>query len=117
MSLRIFLIRLIKIRLCECRCSNKGASYGAAQVDKEFSGLHTCKCSTNSSTSRRFSEEIRSEPLWAPLYWNSSDSRERLRRLFEQSDEFQYSGAHNGSERVSSENRRDVLESVEHLLV
>src|SRR6184192_815363 len=28
----------------------------------------------------------------------NADSRERLRRLFEQSDEFQYSGAHNGSE-------------------
>src|SRR5213595_3586963 len=47
----------------------------------------------------------------------NSDSRERLRRLFEQSDEFQYSGAHNGSERISSENRRDVLELVEHLHV
>jgi len=35
--------------------------------------------------------------------------------LFEQSDEFQYSGAHNGSERISPENRRDVLELVEHL--
>jgi hypothetical protein len=47
----------------------------------------------------------------------NSDSRERLRRLFEQSDEFQYSGVHNGSERISSENRRDVLELVEHLHV
>jgi len=47
----------------------------------------------------------------------NADSRERLRRLFEQSDEFQYSGAHNGSERISSENRRDVLELVEHLHV
>src|SRR6184192_3539449 len=45
----------------------------------------------------------------------NADSRERLRRLFEQSDEFQYSGAHNGSERISPENRRDVLELVEHL--
>src|SRR6266480_4554158 len=45
----------------------------------------------------------------------NADSRERLRRLFEQSDEFQYSGVHNGSERISSENRRDVLELVEHL--
>src|SRR5438128_1217330 len=47
----------------------------------------------------------------------NADSRERLRRLFEQSDEFQYSGAHNGSERISSEKRRDVLELVEHLHV
>src|SRR4029453_13274116 len=72
MSLRIFLIRPIKIRLSECRCSNKDANRCAAKVDKKFSRFHTCKCSTNSSTSRRFSGEIRSEPLWAPLYWNSS---------------------------------------------
>src|SRR6266403_351246 len=51
----------------------------------------------------------------ADTFGLNADSRERLRRLFEQSDEFQYSGAHNGSERISSENRRDVLELVEHL--
>src|SRR5438477_2293989 len=43
------------------------------------------------------------------------DSRERLRRLFEQSDELQYSGAHNGSGKISPENRRDVLELIENL--
>jgi hypothetical protein len=43
------------------------------------------------------------------------DSRERLRRLFEQCDEWQYSGAHNGSEKVSPEIRRDVLEFIETL--
>jgi len=53
----------------------------------------------------------------ADTFGLSADSRERLRRLFEQSDEFQYSGAHNGSERISPENRRDVLELVEHLHV
>src|SRR5947208_4925149 len=53
----------------------------------------------------------------ADTFGLNADSRERLRRLFEQSDEFQYSGAHNGSERISSENRRDVLELVEHLHV
>ena len=51
----------------------------------------------------------------ADTFGLNADSRERLRRLFEQSDEFQYSGAHNGSEWVSPENRRDVLELVEHL--
>src|SRR5882724_5946346 len=53
----------------------------------------------------------------ADTFGLNADSRERLRRLFEQSDEFQYSGAHNGSERISLENRRDVLELVEHLHV
>jgi BatD DUF11 like domain len=43
------------------------------------------------------------------------DSRERLRRLFEQCDEWQYSGAHNGSEKISPEIRRDVLEFIETL--
>jgi hypothetical protein len=45
----------------------------------------------------------------------NGDSRERLRRLFEQSDEFQYSGAQNGSEKLSPEIRRDVLEFIETL--
>src|SRR5437762_3654553 len=43
------------------------------------------------------------------------DSRERLRSLFEQCDELQYSGAHNGSEKLSPEIRRDVLEFIETL--
>ncbi|HZA38201.1 MAG TPA: BatD family protein [Candidatus Baltobacteraceae bacterium] len=45
----------------------------------------------------------------------NGDSRERLRRLFEQSDELQYSGAHNGAEKISPEIRRDVLELIENL--
>ncbi len=45
----------------------------------------------------------------------NSDSRDRLRRLFEQSDEWQYSGAHNGPGRISSESRREVLELIENL--
>src|SRR5260370_2203179 len=53
----------------------------------------------------------------ADTFGLNGDSRERLKRLFEQSDELQYSGAHNGSERISPENRRDVLELVEHLRV
>src|SRR6266487_7077357 len=53
----------------------------------------------------------------ADTFGLNADSRERLRRLFEQSDEFQYSGVRNGSERISPENRRDVLELVEDLRV
>jgi hypothetical protein len=45
------------------------------------------------------------------------DSRDRLRRLFEQNDEWQYSGTHNGPGRISPENRRDVLELIENLRV
>src|SRR5213596_371937 len=44
-----------------------------------------------------------------------TDSRDRLRRLFEQNDEWQYSGTHNGPGRISPENRRDVLELLENL--
>src|SRR5947199_347040 len=44
-----------------------------------------------------------------------TDSRDRLRRLFEQNDEWQYSGAHNGPGSISPENRRDVLELIENL--
>src|SRR5438045_9088870 len=39
-----------------------------------------------------------------------TDSRDRLRRLFEQNDEWQYSGTHNGPGRISPENRNDLLE-------
>jgi len=51
----------------------------------------------------------------ADTFGLNGDSRERLRRLFEQSDELQYSGTHNGSEKISPESRRDVLELIEHL--
>ncbi|HEY2625211.1 MAG TPA: BatD family protein, partial [Candidatus Udaeobacter sp.] len=51
----------------------------------------------------------------ADTFGLNGDSRERLKRLFEQSDEWQYSGAHNGSERISPENRHDVLELLEDL--
>jgi len=44
-----------------------------------------------------------------------SDSRDRLRRLFEQSDEWQYSGAHNGPGKVSPESQREVLELIDNL--
>jgi hypothetical protein len=45
----------------------------------------------------------------------NSDFRDQLRRLFEQSDEWQYSGAHNGPASVSPENRREVLHLIENL--
>jgi oxygen tolerance protein BatD len=45
----------------------------------------------------------------------NTDSRDQLRRLFEQSDEWQYSGAHNGPATISPENRREVLELIENL--
>src|SRR5437870_1966471 len=51
----------------------------------------------------------------ADTYKLNSDERDQLRRLFEQSDEWQYSGAHNGPGRISSESRREVLELIENL--
>ncbi len=44
-----------------------------------------------------------------------TDSRDQLRRLFEQNDEWQYSGTHNGPGKISPESRRDVLELIENL--
>jgi hypothetical protein len=43
------------------------------------------------------------------------DSRDRLKELFERSDELQYSGAHNGAKTISPESRREVLELIENL--
>jgi hypothetical protein len=51
----------------------------------------------------------------ADTFGLNGDSRERLRRLFEQSDELQYSGVHNGFGKISSQNRRDVLEVIDNL--
>jgi hypothetical protein len=51
----------------------------------------------------------------AATFQLDEDSRERLRRLFERSDELSYSGAHNGAGGISAENRRDVLELIENL--
>src|SRR5882724_5245053 len=45
----------------------------------------------------------------------NTDSRDQLRRLFEQSDEWQYSGTHNGPATISPENRREVMELIENL--
>jgi len=51
----------------------------------------------------------------AVVFQLDENLREQLRRLFERSDELRYSGAHNGMERISPENRREVLELIENL--
>jgi hypothetical protein len=67
------------------------------------------------SGSRRIDPNTVDVDTAADTFRLNGDSRERLRRLFEQSDELQYSGAHNGSGKISPENRRDVLELIENL--
>ena len=51
----------------------------------------------------------------ATAFQLDQDSRERLRRLFERSDELQYSGTRNGAEIISPESRHEVLELIENL--
>src|SRR6266496_6389287 len=51
----------------------------------------------------------------ADIFKLDTDSRDQLRRLFEQSDEWQYSGAHNGPATISPEGRREVLELIKNL--
>ena len=41
--------------------------------------------------------------------------REKLRELFERSDELRYSGSHNGSDTIPTEKRREVLHLIDHL--
>ena len=67
------------------------------------------------SGSRRIDPNMVDVDTAADTFRLNGDSRERLRWLFEQSDELQYSGAHNGSGKISPENRRDVLELIENL--
>jgi hypothetical protein len=67
------------------------------------------------SGSRRIDPNTVDVETAADTFGLNGDSRERLRRLFEQSDELQYSGAYNGSGKISPENRRDVLELIENL--
>ena len=67
------------------------------------------------SGSRRIDPNMVDVDTAADAFRLNGDSRERLRWLFEQSDELQYSGAHNGSGKISPENRRDVLELIENL--
>ncbi len=44
-------------------------------------------------------------------------ARARMRQLFEQSDELRYSGGRNGGEKISEEQRREILQLVEGLHV
>ena len=67
------------------------------------------------SGSRQIDPNMVDAETAAEAFKLNSDSRDRLRRLFEQSDEWQYSGARNGPGRISSESRRDVLELIENL--
>jgi len=67
------------------------------------------------SGSREIDPNVVDAETAASTFRLDSDSRDRLRRLFEQNDEWQYSGTHNGPGRISPENRRDVLELIENL--
>jgi hypothetical protein len=67
------------------------------------------------SGSRRIDPNMVDVETAAETFKLNSDSRDRLHRLFEQSDEWQYSGAHNGPGRISPESQREVLELIENL--
>jgi hypothetical protein len=67
------------------------------------------------SGNRRIDPNMVDAETAAETFKLNSDSRDRLRRLFEQSDEWQYSGAHNGPGKISPENRREVLALIENL--
>jgi BatD DUF11 like domain len=67
------------------------------------------------SGNRRIDPNMVDVETAAETFKLNSDSRDRLRQLFEQSDEWQYSGAHNGPGRISAESRREVLELIENL--
>jgi hypothetical protein len=67
------------------------------------------------SSNRQIDPNTVDVDIAAETFRLNGDSRERLRRLFEQCDEWQYSGTHNGSEKISPEIRRDVLEFIETL--
>jgi hypothetical protein len=67
------------------------------------------------SGSRRIDPNMVDVETAAETFKLNSDSRDRLRRLFEQSDEWQYSGAHNGPGKISPESQREVLELIKTL--
>jgi hypothetical protein len=67
------------------------------------------------SASRGIDPNVVDAETAADTFKLNSDERDQLRRLFEQSDEWQYSGAHNGPGRISPESRREVLELIENL--
>lgn len=51
----------------------------------------------------------------ANIFRLDEQSKEMLRYLFERRDELRYSGAHNGTERISKEAKRQILDLVEGL--
>ena len=67
------------------------------------------------SGNRRIDPNMVDVETAAETFKLNSDSRDRLRRLFEQSDEWQYSGARNGPGRVSPESQREVLDLIQNL--
>ena len=67
------------------------------------------------SRNRRIDPNMVDAETAAETFNLNSDSRDRLRKLFEQSDEWQYSGAHNGPGSVSPESQRQVLELIQNL--
>jgi hypothetical protein len=67
------------------------------------------------SGNRRIDPNMVDAETAAETFKLNSDSRDRLRRLFEQSDEWLYSGAHNGPGRISPESQREVLELIKNL--
>jgi len=67
------------------------------------------------SGNRRIDPNMVDAETAAETFKLNSDSRDRLRKLFEQSDEWQYSGAHNGPGSVSPESQRQVLELIQNL--
>ena len=67
------------------------------------------------SASRGIDPNVVDAETAADTFKLNSDERDQLRRLFEQSDEWQYSGAHNGPGRISPESRREVLELIKNL--
>jgi BatD DUF11 like domain len=67
------------------------------------------------SGNRRIDPNMVDAETAAETFKLNNDSRDQLRRLFEQSDEWQYSGAHNGPGRISPERQREVLELIQNL--
>ena len=51
----------------------------------------------------------------AAVFNVNQSARKQLHQLFERSDELRYSGAPNGSETISPENRREIVDLIEGL--
>ena len=88
------------------------------QLGKILSKHHGFKCTVLfaiDKTTGEINPNVVDAETAADTFKLDTDSRDQLRRLFEQSDEWQYSGAHNGPDTISPENRREVLELIENL--